>query len=177
MAFVFKPDFLATETDAFGAYSHPVSYLNRSQFAAAFSKIASDMLASMDFVRKLAPLEVENAVFSLLLWSAVATKHPAFAEEREWRVVAIPPMWPSKILIQSVEVIRGIPQPVLKLPFRNFPEHNVAGLTIPDLLDRVIIGPCEHPDMLRRAMTDLLISAGVQKPSEKIIVSGIPLRQ
>ncbi|WP_415910103.1 DUF2971 domain-containing protein [Oleiharenicola sp. Vm1] len=176
VAFVFKPDFLSQETNAIGAYSHPVSYLDGSNFAVGLNALADRMEQAKPFLKNRTGDEMHNIAFSLLLWSAIATKHPGFAEEREWRVVAVPSMWKSEIMRQTVEVVRGIPQPVLKLPLRNFPAHNIWSLAIPELLDRIVIGPCDNPRILARAFSELLSQAGVKDVAEKITSSGIPLR-
>ena len=177
VAFVFKPDYLAMQTDVLGAYSHPVSYLDVTRFSGALATVADRMEAQKAFLKSCPPQEIHNSAFMLLLWSALATKHPGFAEEKEWRVAAVPSMWQSKILRRSVEIIAGVPQPVLKLPLRNFPEHQITGLGLPDLIERVIIGPCDNPGILYRAFVELLSANGVPAPSQKITVSGIPLRQ
>jgi hypothetical protein len=176
VAFVFKPDFLAQETHAIGAYSHPVSYLDGGGFAGGLNALAERMEAAKSFLKERKADEMHNTAFALLLWAAIATKHPGFAEEREWRVVAIPSLWKSKVLQPSIELIRGIPQPVLKLPLRNYPEHNITNLGVADLLDRVVIGPCDNPGILGRAFIKLLEQAGVADPAKKVKISNIPLR-
>ncbi len=176
IAFVFKPDFLALETADLGAYSHPVSYLDVTRFAGTLATVAQRMEAQKAFLKSCAPEQIHNSAFMLLLWSALATKHPGFAEEKEWRVAAVPSMWKSKILRRSIEVIGGVAQPVLKLPLQNFPEHQITGLAISEMLERVIIGPCDNPRILCQAFAEMLDTAGVKEPLKKITISGIPLR-
>lgn len=176
VAFVFKPDFLVQESHAIGAYSHPVSYLDRFSFADGLNTLADRMDAAKSFLKERDSDEMHNTAFAWLLWAAIATKHPGFAEEREWRIVAIPSIWKSEIMHSTIELVRGIPQPVLKLPLRNFPEHKITSLSIPDLLDSVVIGPCDNPGILGRAFVKLLENAGVSDPGKKIKISNIPLR-
>jgi len=52
----------------------------------------------------------------------------------------------------------------------------LVGLALPDLLNRIIIGPCEFPQVILTAFHRLLDDAGVPDPGKKIVVSDIPLR-
>ena len=177
VAFVFKPDVLDTESNAIGAFAHPVSYMDDRQCGQRFSEIASRMQESLELLKTCPPEKMNGFVFSVLLWTALATKHPGFSEEREWRVAAIPSMWKSHVLKRSVEVVRGVPQHVLRLPLANRPEFQITGLEVKELLDRVIIGPCDNPGTIFRAFVSLLAEAGVANPDTKVFISGIPLRQ
>jgi hypothetical protein len=107
-------------------------------------------------------------------FAAVSTKHPGFAEERELRVVCSPSLGKSKHLIKDIEVIQGVPQPVYKIPLEDIPEEKLSGVTIPDLIDRIIIGPTRDPLAMAEAFSDLLAKADVD-PSNKVFVSYIPL--
>jgi hypothetical protein len=80
-------------------------------------------------------------------------------------------------LRRDVEVVRGIPQPVYKIPLKNIPEEGFTGATIPELLDRVIIGPTDHSFAAYEAFVSLLNEAGVENANTKVFTSHIPLRQ
>jgi hypothetical protein len=67
--------------------------------------------------------------------------------------------------VKEICTIGGIPQPVYKIPLRNIPEEDFVGVEIPELLDRIIIGPTEYPDAIQEAFTDLLSTCGVENPS------------
>jgi hypothetical protein len=86
-------------------------------------------------------------------------------------------MHPSRLLVPTVEVVRGTPQTVLKIDLQNHPDQGLVGLALPELLDRIIIGPCEFPEVIRKAFHHILVQAGVPEPEDKIVVSDIPLRQ
>src|ERR1700735_1612019 len=112
----------------------------------------------------------------MLRFAALSTKHPAFAEEKEWRILFAPTLEPSKWITSEIIALNGVPQPVYKLPLENIPEGTlVAG--IPDLLDRTIIGPTQFPVALGSAFEQLLTNANVQDADKKISLSGIPLRR
>lgn len=177
VALVFNPAVMFGDADVLGVYAHPVSYLSSSQFAARFSKLADSIQENCEFIKGLGADALHNAIFAALRWGALCTKHPGFEEEREWRVVACPAMYPSKYLKRDVEIVRGVPQPVLKLELRDHPEEGVNGLAVASMLERIIIGPCETPVVVRRAFHLTLQTLGIAKPEERIAVSGIPLRQ
>jgi hypothetical protein len=73
-------------------------------------------------------------------------------------------------------VIRGVPQPVYKIPLQNITEINLVA-AIPELFDRIIIGPTQYPLALGEAFQELLTEAGVKDPENKICISDIPLRR
>jgi hypothetical protein len=177
VALVLNGAVMFSQSDALGAYSNPVAYLNPDAFAAEFVKIAKNMESEVEYIRSLGREAVKNIAFNMLRFAVLCTKHPGFHEEREWRVVASPAMHPSKLLVPSVEVVRGTPQTVLKIDLQNHPDQGLVGLALPELLNRIIIGPCEFPQVIRRAFHQLLVQAGVPEPEEKIVVSDIPLRQ
>ena len=176
VALVLNGAVMFRSTDALGAYSSPVSYLNRAAFAAKFMRVAEGMAAEVDYIRQLDRQHVRAVVFNMLRFAVLCTKHPGFHEELEWRVVASPAMHPSKLLTSSIEVVRGTPQAVLKINLKNEPDQGLVGLALPELLDRIVIGPCEFPRVISRAMRELLASVGIPNAESKIVVSDIPLR-
>jgi hypothetical protein len=163
-------------TDALGAYASPVLYVDPYGFAAELMRVAKGMAGETEYISQLGRDCVRSIVFNMFRFAVLCTKHPGFHEEREWRVVASPTMHPSKLLTQGVEVVRGTPQTILNITLRNEPQQGLIGLAVPDLLDRIIIGPCELPTVIFRAMHELLTSAGVADAANKIVVSDIPLR-
>lgn len=176
VALVINSDVMSSDSSALGAQASPVSYLTPEEFAARFARISDAMTAEADYIRTLDREEIKHFAFYMLRDSVLCTKHPGFSEEREWRVVASPKMDRSELLLPSVEVVRGIPQTVLKLGLQNHPDQGVTGLALPELLDRIIIGPCEFPLVVFKAFCRLLEESGVPEPESKVVVSDIPLR-
>ena len=156
-------------------FSSPVDYLNPEDFAVKVEKIANNIVAEVDYIKSLGREIVKQTVFQMLRFAVLCTKHPGFHEEKEWRVIASPVMHPVQHANFAVEVIRGTPQEVLRVDLKNHP--GLEGLALPELLDRIIIGPCQFPDMVRAAFLRLLQEVGVPEAGKKIIISDIPLRQ
>jgi Protein of unknown function (DUF2971) len=175
VALIVKGDVMLSNSTALGAYSSPVSYSDETQFAKEFTQIAERVKAECEYLKRLEREVVKNAVFTMFRAAMPCTKHPAFHEELEWRIIASPKMHPSPRLISTVEVVRGVPQNVIKIKLENSPNDGLV-LSVPDLLDRIIIGPCEFPLVVFRAFCQLLQDLNVPDPETKVIISAIPLR-
>jgi Protein of unknown function (DUF2971) len=164
-------------SDALGAYASPVAYLEDDGLGVHLNEIASNLQTNSTFVHGLGREQMKSAVFSLLRYAAICTKHPAFREEREWRVIASPRLTPAPRLERTIEVLGGIPQEILKIPLCDFPEEGLYGIEPNQFIDRILIGPSEHPEVTRRAFVAELSLAGLVDPEHRVHVTGIPLRE
>lgn len=170
-----KSPFVA-ETDTLKAYSMPVAYLSDDLFV---TRIDNCLLALEEIAPTFQGLQagvVQHIVFWWLLSMAVSLKHPAFDEEREWRIVYFPEMAKSDAIEEVVESIRGIPQIVQKVPLIDDAEKGLHGASIDKLLAKIIIGPSEFPLVIADAFAALLTERGVQDAFDRISLSFIPLR-
>jgi hypothetical protein len=168
--------FTREDDNGINAYTSPVLYGGTSDVALHLKEAADAILANKAFVGQMSREECKQIVFNMFLFAVLSLKHRGFEEEREWRVVHSPRLHPSKILQKRVELVRGVPQVVFAVPLAA--EHNgvAIGLSLDSLLDRVIVGPTEYPDVMREAFVQLLHEAGVHDPDKKVHVSQIPLR-
>jgi hypothetical protein len=164
------------QTQALAAYASPVSYFDQAQFSDAINEVAANIRSNKEFVSSLLIDELKNVLFNMFRFAVLCTKHPGFAEEKEWRIVASPVLNPSDLLESGIEVVRGVPQPIQKIPLENYLDQDVVGMAVPELIDRVIIGPCEFPDVTAQALCTALRQAGVADPYSLIVESNIPLR-
>ncbi len=164
-------------SDALNAYTSAVAYLSKEQFKREFSNIVSTMEGDENFLSNIKYDTLLGIVFKMFQYAALSTKHPGFHEEREWQIIHSPIYEASTNLRSDIVTVRGTPQPIYKIPLQNFPEEGLIGATIPELLDRLIIGPTGHPGPAREAFVTLLDRAGVPNAHEKVVVSQIPLRQ
>jgi Protein of unknown function (DUF2971) len=176
VALVLNSGVMFSESHALGAYASPVASLGPDAFAVEVMQVARNIEEEAKYIRSLYREAVRTIAFDMLRFAVLCTKHPGFHEEREWRVVASPAMHPSPLLVPSVEVVRGTPQTVLKIDLQNHPDQGLVGLALPELLNRIIIGPCEFPQVILSAFHRLLEEAGVPEPGGKVVVSAIPLR-
>ena len=166
-----------TISDVLKIYGSPVAYFDESRHMKAFSEVVDNIESNADFLKEQGREEIRARLFRMFAFAGVCTKHPGFCEELEWRVTHAPWWQPSEYVKREIEVIDGAPQPVYKIPLEDIPERNLYGLTIPALIDRLIIGPTRDPVAIRDAFVYLLHEAGVERPLEKILLSWIPLRQ
>jgi hypothetical protein len=176
VAVVLNNSVFITPNDYVKAYASPVAYCDRLKFAEEFRKVIDNIESEIDFLKEKGRELVKNYLFRVLAFAVICTKHPGFAEELEWRVIHCPWWEPSTHLVRAIEVIKGVPQPVYKVPLKNVPGQ-LEGIDIPELLDQIIIGPTRDPQPTQEAFMDLLAEAGVTAPDKKVLLSNIPLRQ
>jgi uncharacterized protein YuzE len=177
VAIVIDGSIFSIESEHLGAYASPVAYIDQTQFSDAVSDVAANVLKNQQPIRLIDREFLKNTLFNMFRFAVLCTKHPGFAEEREWRVVSSPIMHRSKVLESETAIVRGVPQPILKIPLEDFPQFGIDGLSIPKLVSRLIIGPCEFPTVTYRALFDVLRESGVENPNDIIFKSNIPLRQ
>lgn len=177
VALIVNGGVLFRPSDALGAYSSPVAYMEAPAVQQELSTVASNIAANPQLLQSLGREGVKNAIFNMLRFAAVCTKHPAFSEEREWRVVASPALHSSPLLPAQIETVAGIPQRVLKIQLVDHPDKGLVGLELAQLIERVLIGPCEHSAVIGQALWQALSDAGVPEPHKKLVYTGIPLRE
>jgi len=176
VALVFNNAVMFLQSNALAAYASPVAYFDPEAVGAELNKVAKAIESDMDFVCQLQRDGLKNVVFHTLRFAALCTKHPGFREEREWRVVASPALESSDLVHEHVEVVRGVPQTLLKIRLEDHPDKGLIGLDLTELLDRIIVGPTEFPYVVSRALCKLLSEASIPDPEPKVVVSAIPLR-
>lgn len=164
-------------SDVFNAYTHPVFYRSPAQVREHVADVVNQVSASSSFLVSQGEDFVAGYVHEFLQSIVLCTKHPGFREEQEWRILhnSYPEKSPNLIYRQAV--VRGIPQQIVELPLRDFPDEGLVGAEIPKLIDRIIIGPNDYAWEIRAAMIDLLSAAGVMEAATRVWVSDIPVRQ
>lgn len=159
-----------------GIVVSPVAYFTAGQFLAEFESVVRNIGANAAYLRELGRAQLTWYIFSMFRAAVLCTKHPAFEEEKEWRIISSPSMYPPLLTTEDIEIVRGTPQRVLKLNLVDRQDLEIDGLDISQILDRIIIGPCEFPDITYQAFFRLLESLNVREPANKIWRSNIPLR-
>ena len=176
VAFVLNNAPFLSEFAPLKVYTSPVAYFDNSNFQIEFERVVSNIEANRSFLLNLERNELVDRVLNALKFAALCIKHPGFKEEKEWRVIYIPSMEKSEHLEKGIKVIDGTPQPIYKIPLKNVPNEGIGGIEIPEILDRIIIGPTEFPDAIQEGFVDLLTDAGVADPEHRVWLTGIPLR-
>ena len=165
------------ETDALGAYFVKVDYSGQAGIEARLSHAAGEITNRVDLFGQHEMHVLVKAIVGSALVAAIGTKHPGFKEEREWRVVFQPHQEDHPVLKRKTETVGGVIQDIWALPLCHDPEKGLSRADLPNLLDRVIIGPSPYPYVSYTAFVNLLSEAGVENVEDKVIVSDIPLRK
>lgn len=176
VALVIKGDPLFTVDSGLNVYSSPVEYLDRDGFRREVQALIGRLASNRELVSKESREQLLGWLYQMMTMAMLCVKHPAFEEEREWRLFHSLAE-PSPHMVVEVETIRGVVQPVVKLPLRPGPAGEPTGRSLPEILDKVLIGPTEFPLATATAFVQLLEQAGVPDAARKVHVTGIPLRQ
>ena len=177
IALILNPTAFLAETDVMKVFSSPVLYKDESQFVEWFQVWASNIVNAEEQLRGLGAEDLNNWMFHVFRMFALSTKHPGFAEEREWRVFNSPDYEGASDWVRSeIEVIKGIPQAILKLRLFDDQKRDIVGVAPVTLVNRVIIGPCDYPLQVRDTMVSALEKAGVEDAEDKVKISFIPLK-
>lgn len=177
VAFVFNTKAFISQSTALPAFLSPVLYCDEPEFKRKFVEMIEGLENNISFLKSTPPKAISETLTSALHFAALSSKHPGFAEEREWRVIHSPTMAPSERIKFDVETIGGVPQRVYKLRMENYPDEGFTGATLPELVAEVIIGPTAYPWPIYEAIVTKLQEAGCEDAENKVRVSEIPLRR
>lgn len=176
IAFIFNPHPMLQETDELKAYSVPVFYLDEQEMEIKFSKFINDIIAASKYAAGVSVERLANEVVGFLVSTVIGAKHPAFKEEREFRIIYTPNILPSDYILSECVTVRGVPQVVQKIPLADAPEKGLHKADIPNLVERIIIGPTNYVMPVWKAFVEELRNCGVDNPEDRVVYSGIPLR-
>jgi hypothetical protein len=175
VAIVIKFPLLSGVTDHLQLSLAPVAYMNEAEVKNNLLQVIQNIAAEIQFLRTVGVEEVNRWLFTMLWTAAAATKHRGFHEEREWRAILYPYRPTPDLVETSLEVVRGVPQLVAKVPLDGaIPD--LGSIDLANILDRLIIGPTPYPWPIYRAFAHELSNRGIPNAEEKVWVSGIPLR-
>jgi hypothetical protein len=163
-------------SDTLGAFSSPVHYYADAELRDMFFQVAKNISAERGFLLGKGRDSIKGYFFLVLRSVAMCLKHPGFREEQEWRIMHTRGLDDQGALTLDVECINGVPQPVFKIPLKDEANGGLTGISVPQLIERVIIGPTQFPVAVSDALELELEKAGVSDAGAKIIYSDIPLR-
>ena len=114
VALVIKHTPLTAITDRLGVYSTPVNYLDLDDSNRRLQTVTKAVSDNAGFLRGLGEDTFLQHIIFMVFLAAIGTKHPGFAEEKEWRIYFRPAELqnPKTILTKKVVVINGVPQEV-----------------------------------------------------------------
>lgn len=176
VALVLRPEAMSTPDESLAEFAVPVLYADEPMFDRYMVRLARSIAESRDFIRQQGEDWFLKWMQFLLRSSVLSTKHPGFMEEREWRIIHSPTTVDSSFLERTILTIAGVPQIIYKIPLRQAGEAASQAMNVPSLVERVIIGPTQHPTVVAAAFVALLSEAGVSDAKERVSLSAIPLR-
>ena len=163
-------------TDALGSYTYPVCYRSPDTAFKMFQSIVESVCENEAFLKTLPPDDLQNYVFTMLEYHAICVKHPAFAEELEWRVVHRPFRFPNDRMQPTIRPIRGLVQRIYQLPLKNIPDENLKGIEPHEIVRKILLGPAVNSAVAHDAAIQKLRDLGFSNPEAIVIDTRIPLR-
>lgn len=173
---VIDPKPFQNEFDDYGAFTSPVHYLDERGVNVMLQEVAEEIRINAQLLQQIDRPYVLAYYFALLRWLCLATKHPGFREEREWRIIHTGVLDQTTGLTAATVTPGGVPQRIMQLEFANDSERGITGISLPELIDHVIIGPCQTPLIVGEAIAAELEAIGVTDIETRIRYSNIPIR-
>jgi hypothetical protein len=178
LAIVINPGPSLRSSNALDTWTYPVIYTgDSSESRNYFQKTTDGVVANFDLINSMCYDDVFHMVFFTLVGYCIALKRNDFSEEREWRIAHCPKIWPNEKM-QNTRVDRnGSTEEVYLLPFKNSPEEELTGATLPELVETVILGPMDDNAYKnnRDKLIEIMRKANIPNPEEKIVRSSIIL--
>jgi hypothetical protein len=157
-------------------YLNPVIYSNT--LWPDLDQLVSNLIQHRQIFSTLTAREFQEWLLAALVTYAVSLKHPGFHEELEWRLVAMPVLYPPSLFLRGFpETMKEVPQTVWKLDLAGASNAGVAGLTHADLFDRILIGPTEFPGPIAEQFRTALSLVGFPNARQCVHETYIPLRR
>ncbi|AVA22791.1 DUF2971 domain-containing protein [Rhizobium sp. NXC24] len=176
VAFVLNSGPFLRPSDALGAYTSPVAYLSPAQFLEQYEQVVKNIIVNFEFLERLGREHILANLFAAYRYAIICTKHPSFHEEREWRIVYQPTFQKSQRLVPDRVIISQAPQRIYKIPLIDVPDEGFYGATLPELFQRLLIGPGTMSVQLKREFVALLEDQNVPNAATKVEISDVPLR-
>lgn len=175
---VLKPGPFVTPQTAYDVTLSPVMYDGILGFQRELNRMSDRLIERRDVLQTIDQNIVAANLKQAIDFAVLSTKHPGFAEEKEWRVIYRPSDIPNgQELPGKIVSVKGIVQKVHYLPMGNRPDKGLVGAEMGEVLDKLIVGPTPNPELVVRAFVELLENSGVPDAGRKVWYSGVPLRR
>jgi hypothetical protein len=174
VAMVLNPKPFYADVDL-GVRAFPVRYMDPEDVGKDIGALAKRLMDEREYLLELGEETVSNYLFHYFQSTLFCVKHPGFKEEKEWRIVYNPSFEKSEITTSQIVNLGGIPQEIHKIALQNYPDMGLEGLAIPELIERIIIGPHRSQYVIGETLQGLLEKAGCENAGSMMHYSGIPL--
>ena len=175
IALVLKKDIFYSEYDAIDITTSPVAYLNEADIENKFDSLVENLGRNKQEInfKNIPRKEIMELLKRWLEVLILSIKHPAFCEEKEWRVISFEK---AKGIKKDIIDLNGMPQPVQKIPLSEKLQTDGDGFSVNEILDHIIIGPTQYAIPIYQALVEELEKLNVEDAKGKVIFSNIPYR-
>lgn len=168
VALCFSTEPFKQESNKLKIYSSPVFYADFPDFLHQFVKIVLGLEENLTLLKNAEPQQLRISAEYFLIFTLLSTKHPGFREENEWRILYLGED------VGHIEDGEHQEKPIKKFKLANVQSGEID-LNISNIIDRVIIGPIEDSESVKKKLTDSMSIIGMD--SESVIIdSEIPYR-
>lgn len=173
-ALIFNQD-VFSEDERFPVISTPVEYTNSDIFFETFIvPICTGLQKNVESFSTMPAEHIFQITNRMLQLGCLSLKHPAFSEEKEWRIVnadtGIDGLLSRTQIKDQIEFIGGLPQQIKSLSLIARDGTNKL-----DQLETILIGPSEHPHVLKQAL-EMQIEQSKMTKKPDVRVTDIPIR-
>jgi hypothetical protein len=176
VAIVLRTPLLSNATSGLRIIFSPVAYLNKAQAHGVIREVLKNVREKCDYLKSFDRRIITAYILTMLIAGVTCLKHEGFREEREWRAIYSPNRFESSLMKSCRKLVNGIPQIIYELPLDMTVSPDLNDLDFSRVFDRLIIGPSPYPWVLYKTFAAALKDAGIDQASERVHVSGIPLR-
>jgi hypothetical protein len=176
VALIINGDEMLSERQHMDVLSYPVKYLDYGKSVLNLDRELESLTKQWPRLSKFSVDEVASVIVEMLCHLAISTKHFAFEEEAEWRVVYRKEILEKGFLKNRIseikpQIIGGSPEVVCCLPL-----DEQKQVSLKRVLKRVLIGPTEYPNESKDAFIEYLREMGYKSPESMVVCSHIPYR-
>jgi hypothetical protein len=163
----------------YGLYGYPVSYWDFKRISTEIRSRIAFIKKNTDRIRSHDKAEFISSLFAMFQYFATAIKHPSFLEEKEWRLLYLPYIYPSPGLDAKrvVRSVNGMPQTIYQIPIDGLPINQGITPTISQLVSKIVVGPCFEASVAIQAIQAALASKGHHQLAGNVTFCGIPYRE
>lgn len=181
VAFIFGTDSVEQQGGTLPVYSGAIRYMHQSRLIDELDHLILQLDANAEELRSLGENGVRAVVGAYVAAAACLTKHPAFREEREYRLFHIEGMPPLVPALQNrldivPKVVSGRPQKVLTLKFSDYSDFGLGDYALERCLKAIIVGPMEGKEQVREAFISSLSRRMGDRAHDMVRIAPIPYR-
>ncbi len=162
-------------SEALGASIYPVEYEEQLCFQVKLRKLTQRIGENSKLIESFEQEDFLDVIRTGFVNWALCSKHVAFEEEEEWRVVHIAERESIGALQKDLVECAGVPQRVLKIPLVKIDDD--LDLSVGNILDQILVGPSANADLVRDALVQRLHEFGINDAHNKVFKTDVPLRQ